>query len=171
MPRRELVGTNAPSAADALDGTEVLHVVQVGNSRVATTQEVADLALAAAQASSEAYADALTPADIGASPVTAISTHTTATLTLTSAHDQAHIIADMVAIGAGLAVSIPNTLTPGFGCTLRKSGAANAITFASGAGLITPTFRGQATITADDTDVFVFVESSTKAMAYVVEPA
>lgn len=44
MPSKELIGANAPAAADALDGTEVLHVVQGGNSRVTTTQDIADLA-------------------------------------------------------------------------------------------------------------------------------
>ena len=44
MTDKQLIGAEAPPAADALDGTEVLHVVQGANSRVATTQDIADLA-------------------------------------------------------------------------------------------------------------------------------
>jgi len=44
MTDKQLIGAEAPPAADALDGTEVLHVVQGANSRVTTTQNIADLA-------------------------------------------------------------------------------------------------------------------------------
>lgn len=97
--------------------------------------------------------------------------HNTATLTLAATHDQGHVIAEMAAIGAGLVVSIPDTLRPGFRTQIRKNGAADAITFASGAGLITPEFYGQSTATADGSLLTVFVESASVALVRVEEPA
>ena len=44
MTGKQLIGAEAPPAADTLDGTEVLHIVQGVNSRVTTTQDIADLA-------------------------------------------------------------------------------------------------------------------------------
>lgn len=68
-------------------------------------------------------------------------------------------------------ISIPDTLRAGFVWTGRKSSASNSVTFATGSGLITPTFYGSSTITANGALICVFVESSSVAAVFVTVPA
>jgi len=98
---------------------------------------------------------------------TAPATHSTSTLTLSATRDQSHVIADMATIGAPLIVSIPDTLRPGFKTRIRKSGASHAITFAADAGLITPTFYGSDTATADGALLTIYVESASVALVRI----
>ena len=70
-----------------------------------------------------------------------------------------------------IAISIPDTLRAGFVWTGRKSSASNSVTFATGSGLITPTFYGSSTITANGALICVFVESSSVAVVSVTVPA
>lgn len=84
-----------------------------------------------------------------------------ATLTLNNNHNLYHIPVNTT--NNGVVVQIPTSLTPGFSCSIRKTSASNAITFATGGGFITPTFYVQNTATTNNCLIHIFVESSTVA--------
>lgn len=111
---------------------------------------------------------AVTAAQVGADPKMAITAeHTTATRVLTDADHNRH--QRLNTASNAIAVSIPNTLTVPFSWTARMPSGANPVTFAAGAGLITPEFIGQNTATDAGTWLHVFVESSTYASVAVAE--
>lgn len=97
------------------------------------------------------------------------SAHTTSTKTLATYESGRHQALDTSS--NSIAISIPDTLRAGFVWTGRKSSASNSVTFATGGGLITPTFYGSSTITANGALICVFVESSTVATVSVTVPA
>ena len=106
--------------------------------------------------------------ELGAEVVGGVTaTHTAATLTLDSTYHNKHTPLDTSS--NSIAIEIPDTLDASFSWTGRKISASNSVTFNTGAGLITPSFRGQNTCTADDTDITVFAESSSVALVYIVE--
>ena len=112
----------------------------------------------------------VTAAQVGADPKLAVQTaHTASTLTLADADHNKH--RPLNTADNSIAISIPDTLRAGFVWTGRKSSASNSVTFATGSGLITPTFYGSSTITANGALICVFVESSSVAVVSVTVPA
>lgn len=95
--------------------------------------------------------------------------HTASTKTLATYESGRHQALDTSS--NSIAISIPDTLRAGFVWTGRKSSASNSVTFATGSGLITPTFYGSSTITANGALICVFVESSSVAVVSVTVPA
>lgn len=95
--------------------------------------------------------------------------HTASTKTLATYESGRHQALDTSS--NSIAISIPDTLRAGFVWTGRKSSASNSVTFATGSGLITPTFYGSSTITANGALICVFVESSSVAVVTVTVPA
>lgn len=90
--------------------------------------------------------------------------HTASTKTLATYESGRHQALDTSS--NSIAISIPDTLRPGFVWTGRKSSASNSVTFATGSGLITPTVIGPDPVTANGAVIRIFVESS--AVAYVI---
>lgn len=95
--------------------------------------------------------------------------HTTSTKTLAAFESGTHT--PLNTTSNSIAISIPDTLRVGWCATYRKSSASNSVTFTTGAGLITPTFYGQSTATANGTLISVFVEAAGVALVTIVEPA
>lgn len=112
--------------------------------------------------------DPILPAAIGAESRSGVqSVYTAATRTLADIDHNQHQILNTAS--NAIAIQVVNTLPVGFSWTARMSSAANAVTFATGGGFITPTFYGKNTATAVDTLICVFVESSTVANVIIVE--
>lgn len=110
----------------------------------------------------------VTAAQVGADPKMGVAAaHTSATRTLANADHNQHQVLNTA--DNSIALQIPDTLTVPFSWTARMSSGANAVTFAAGAGLITPEFIGQNTATLAGTWIHVFVESSTYASVAIVE--
>lgn len=128
MPSRELIGVNAPpSATLPLDGTEVLHVVQGGESTVTTTQDIADLA--AGGTASDATPAALGNAAAGVA-------------TAYSRGDHVHQAPTPAGIGAATVAEVQTAQS-------TADGAASAATAAQGTANNAVTAAGVAQTTAD----------------------
>ena len=93
--------------------------------------------------------------------------HSGATLILTAAHHNQRIPVNTAA--NGVVVQVGTGLFPGFRCELRRMSALNAISYAAGAGFITPVAYGLPS-TAVNTLISIAVESATHAEVVTVGP-
>lgn len=112
----------------------------------------------------------VTAAQVGADPKMVVqSAHTSSTLTLADADNNQHRALNTAS--NSIAISIPDDLTFPFVWTARKSSASNSVTITTGAGLITPKTSGTVPVTAVDSYITIFAESSTVAAVFVAEVA
>lgn len=162
---RSYTSGSDPGGAVIFAGASGTHVFD-GAARLSSSYSVSRLVLAAIDGTTRYWNAGREAAHLYIPIATA---HTASTKTLATYESGRHQALDTSS--NSIAISIPDTLRAGFVWTGRKSSASNSVTFATGSGLITPTFYGSSTITANGALICVFVESSSVAIVSVTVPA